>query len=261
MICFSLCLSDAIPTVFKFGPVKTSKRRSSSPIASPNKREKDDHSYGMFQEVEVPVAPGVPVAAGVEVAPGVPLDVVDPEPQYTKSDSKQSEPIDLNDNDALRKRIAELEKELKEAKEEIEIFHKLFNQDQIDRARGVMVNWSDKTLAGAIQTKFLLRETGYQHLQEIFPKMWPHTRTLNKHLQDYKCGPGTQEDAFELLKMKAPNFSEKGRYCVLKFDEIHIKDIVEYDPTNRCLSGFITMPMHSDKTIYEGNYSINFIVH
>ena len=252
--------------------MKTSKRRSSSPVASPNKREKGEHSYGKIQVAPdaplltvppgVPLPPGVPVPtddpvpSGVPVPPGVPLDIVDPVPKNTKSDSKKSEPIDLNDNDALRKRIAELEKELKEAKEEIEIFHKLFNQDQIDRARGVMVNWSDKTLAGAIQTKFLLRETGYQHLQEIFPKMWPHTRTLNKHLADYRCGPGPQEDAFELLKMKAPNFSEKGRYCVLKFDEIHIKDIVEYDPTNRCLSGFITMPMHSDKTIYEGKVHI-----
>ena len=47
-------------------------------------------------------------------------------------------------------------------------------------------------------------------------------------------------------------FSEKGRYVVIKFDEIHLKEAMEYDPTNKCLSGTITMPMHSDPTIYEG---------
>ena len=58
--------------------MKTSKRRSSSPVASPNKREKGDHSYGAT-EVEVPVAPlvtvppGVPVPSGDPIPSGVPL--------------------------------------------------------------------------------------------------------------------------------------------------------------------------------------------
>ena len=82
--------------------------------------------------------------------------------------------------------------------------------------------------------------------------LFPDPRTLNKHLENYKCGPGPQEDAFELLKMKESMFSEKGRYVVIKFDEIHLKEAMEYDPTNKCLSGTITMPMHSDPTIYEG---------
>ena len=47
-------------------------------------------------------------------------------------------------------------------------------------------------------------------------------------------------------------FSEKGRYVVIKFDEIHLKEKMEYDPTNKCLSGTITMPMHSDPTHYDG---------
>ena len=86
----------------------------------------------------------------------------------------------------------------------------------------------------------------------IISDLFPDPRTLNKHLENYKCGPGPQEDAFHLLKMKESMFSEKGRYVVIKFDEIHLKEAMEYDPTNKCLSGTITMPMHSDPTIYEG---------
>ena len=84
--------------------------------------------------------------------------------------------------------------------------------------------------------------------------LFPDPRTLNKHLENYKCGPGPQEDAFHLLKMKESLFSEKGRYVVIKFDEIHLKEKMEYDPTNKCLSGTITMPLHSDPTRYEGKH-------
>ena len=95
--------------------------------------------------------------------------------------------------------------------------------------------------------------TGCNQSFIVISDLYPDPRTLNKHLENYKCGPGPQEDAFHLLKMKESLFSEKGRYVVIKFDEIHLKEAMEYDPTNKCLSGTITMPMHSDPTIYEGN--------
>ena len=94
--------------------------------------------------------------------------------------------------------------------------------------------------------------TGYNQSFTVISDLFPDPRTLNKHLENYKCGPGPQEDAFHLLKMKESLFSEKGRYVVIKFDEIHLKEAMEYDPTNKCLSGNITMPMHSDPTIYDG---------
>ena len=66
--------------------------------------------------------------------------------------------------------------------------------------------------------------------------------------------PGDNDDAFHLLKLKAEHYTEKGRYVVLKFDEIQLKELTEYDPSNRCLSGTITMPLHSDQQDYDGKY-------
>ena len=100
-----------------------------------------------------------------------------------------SQAIDPNDNGALLRRIAELEakseaddRAKKHLEEENKVFKRLFNPDQVKKLTGSIQKgtWSDKTLTEAIQTRFLLRETGYEHLREKFPGAYPATRTLIK---------------------------------------------------------------------------------
>ena len=183
--------------------MRTNKRRSSSPIASPDKKEKSEHSYGKTPTAtsvptdqsppSSPSAPLISVWEGssldyasflAQPAPEVPIvpEVIEPVvPPPETLTSKLSKLYDHNDNAALRNRIADLEARVSELEEELKskktleyenaAFKKYFNPDQQERIiYGLKKSqYSDKTLTEAIQSKFLMRETGYQHLRELFP--------------------------------------------------------------------------------------------
>ena len=117
-------------------------------------------------------------------APEVPIvpEVIEPAQNTPETlTSKLSKLYDHNDNAALRNRIADLEARVSELEEELKskktleyenaAFKKYFNPDQQERIiYGLKKSqYSDKTLTEAIQSKFLMRETGYQHLRELFP--------------------------------------------------------------------------------------------
>ena len=191
----SFLFTGAVPTVFNnFGPVRTNKRRSSSPIASPDKKEKIEHSYGKTPDVaenEDPSAESTPSSSNapiISVWEGSSLDyasfLAQPAPEVPPPEtltSKLSKLYDHDDNAALRNRIADLEARVAELEEELKskktleyenaAFKKYFNPDQQERIiYGLKKSkYSDKTLTEAVQSKFLMRETGYQHLRELFP--------------------------------------------------------------------------------------------
>ena len=82
---------------------------------------------------------------------------------------------------------------------------------------------------------------------------------MNKQLTSFKVEPGIQEDAFKLIEIKAKSMHAKQRFASLVMDEIAIKELIEYDPTNKCLSGFITTPQQSDHTVDDGTFTSNVV--
>ena len=68
---------------------------------------------------------------------------------------------------------------------------------------------------------------------------------------------GALSDAFtnKLIGIKSKSMHAKQRFASLVMDEVALKELIEYDPTNKCLSGFITIPQSSDDTVDDGTFS------
>ena len=157
--------------------------------------------------------------------------------------------------EALKKRIFELENESRDLKLYADTFKKLFRPDSILKATGQRkkVNWSNETMEQSLHDKVVLGSTGYDHLQSKFPGMYPSKTTQNKTLRENMNVPfGIIEDSFKLLEITAKKKHAKQKYISLIMDEMAIKELVEYDPSLKCLTGAITMPLGDDATIDDG---------
>ena len=117
------------------------------------------------------------------------------------------------------------------------------------------INWSDKTLTESMETCYVWGITGHEHMQSKFSRVFSNKPTINRHLHKLKVEPGIVEDSFKLMEIKAKSLHAKQKFASLVMDEIAIKELIEYDPSNKCLSGFITVPQGADKTVDDGNFS------
>ena len=203
-------------------------------------------------EVMTPPPTPLPPTPSVNVGP-IRFEFEDP-----PSISSQEETVPpLKDHiiEALKKRIFELENESRDLKLYTDTFKKLFRPDSILKATGQRkrVNWSNKTMEESLHDKVVLGSTGYDHLQSKFPGMYPCKTTQNKTLRENMNVPfGIIEDSFKLLEITAKKKHSKQRYISLIMDEMAIKELVEYDPSLKCLTGAITMPLGDDATIDDG---------
>ena len=158
--------------------------------------------------------------------------------------------------ESMRKRIEELEHENHKLAQVSDCFKKLFNPDSVDKLTGdkKRVNWSDKTITESVHTRFVCGATGYEHVRDKFPGAFPAISTMNDRLREMKVEPGIIEDSFKLIEIKARGLHAKQKYATLIMDEISLTELIEYDPSNKCLSGTITVPQASDKTTDYGMY-------
>ena len=163
--------------------------------------------------------------------------------------------IDKEIRELIKKHVEKLEKEISDLRLITDVVQKRFNKDQIDGMTGAKqrVNWSDKTKAETIETRYILGETAFDHLRAKHPGTYPGKTCLNETLRkNVKVEFGIIEDSFKLLEIKARSLHAKQKFASLVMDEIALKEMIEYDRANKCLVGTITMPSGDDATIDDG---------
>ena len=85
--------------------------------------------------------------------------------------------------------------------------------------------------------------------------MFPSISCLNKELRNLQIPAGIIQDSFKLIAMRAKNMPATEKYAALVMDEIAIKELIEYDPSSKTLSGTLTIPSGSDATVDDGTFS------
>ena len=70
----------------------------------------------------------------------------------------------------------------------------------------------------------------------------PHPFTLNVHLKHFLCSPGLQSEFFAMLADRMASEEWNGRQSVMVFDEMHVKEVYEYEPRlKRVVAGYKTV--------------------
>jgi hypothetical protein len=128
----------------------------------------------------------------------------------------------------LRRRLAREKKRNTNLKMNLKRF---LNDDQIQclelRSRKA-ARWSNPTVKKALQIRCATGTLGYNHLlKQGFPL--PSYRTLCSKVEAAQFSPGLQRDVLDWLKMKLEFQPPMGRDCVLAWDEMQIRPIVEFD--------------------------------
>ena len=163
--------------------------------------------------------------------------------------------IDNEVRELVKKHVEKLEREISDLRVITDAVQKRFNQDQIDGMTGKKkrINWTDKTKAETIETRYILGETAFDHLRAKNPGAYPGKTCLNETLRkNVKVEFGIIEDSFKLVEIKARSLHAKQKFAALVMDEIALKEMIEYDRANKCLVGTITMPSGDDATIDDG---------
>ena len=144
--------------------------------------------------------------------------------------------------------IERLESDLKAAKAILAGFQRIFpGEDQQSKVANPdkLVHWSDEAVTEAAHLKFLGGSSLYQHLlAKGFPL--PSIRTINRRLQALTVKAGHFKDPFTLLGLKVKDMKPEQREAVLILDEMSLQQMIEWDPSNKVLSGYITMPRKED---------------
>ena len=159
----------------------------------------------------------------------------------------------------LQYTIDRLEREMKYNESIVKKASKLFQPEQMILLSGSQerVVYSDKAITEALQLLFACGHTGYELLIEKGYPL-PSVRTLNRHLLGLKITTGLIDDSFNLLGFRAKNSRAEENEAVLYIDELSIKPEIKFDTTNKCLSGFITIPLSEDDKL-KGMLYHNFI--
>ena len=128
--------------------------------------------------------------------------------------------------------------------------------------------YSNKTIQDCLRTKLIIGGNGYEHLREIGWPL-PSLTALNRSVKDIEVKPGISSDAIELAGMKAKQMALKGlseeeklsksldeiqelalasndTEATLVLDEAVLKALLEFDPSLKCLSGYISAPRSKD---------------
>ena len=146
-------------------------------------------------------------------------------------------------------KVKRLEEDLEAANKTIDAIKRLFNPEQIELLLGLKkhVVYSDKTITQDIETYYLCGTSGYEHLlKRGFP--FASISTLNRHMKNLTICPGKlNESAYKLAELKARNMDENQKEVSLIIDQMSIQQRIEWDQSNKRLSGHITFPRKCDE--------------
>ncbi|KMQ85122.1 transposable element p transposase, partial [Lasius niger] len=146
------------------------------------------------------------------------------------------------DRDNLKKKLHRTQKRYKNL-----CFHtsKRFENDQLDalskggHLRGL--KWSDKTVLKALRIHFASSTVGYELISSTQMPL-PCVRVLQNRMQHLKFSPGILQEIFQVLPAKINNMASLHKHCMLSFDEMSIKEALEFDTSTNTYIGYCTVP-------------------
>lgn len=65
----------------------------------------------------------------------------------------------------------------------------------------------------------------------------PGISTLKNYMSKIDVSPGFQDNILSALKLKVESMSERAKYCTLVFDEVSIKEWLQYDISRDRIAG------------------------
>ena len=205
------------------------------------------------QQTLEPETPVVVVEPQISVGPllKVVVEPVDPNIELIKqlraeiNIHRQLRVKDQQKIELLEKKNKDLELVIANLKDSFSKLDKVFCPEQIDMIVGKIKQpreWSDKAIHRATNIRYMCHESGYEFLRSVgFPL--PSQSSLLVRLAYLQFSPGVLEDNIQLLKMyldALPN--GHNRHALVCYDEMSIKEGLEYNPTRQQITGFINIP-------------------
>ena len=211
---------------------KSPKKRNSSPVPakdeSPSTSKALSHDHTYFDAKPRPSRPDI------KYQPKQPfpasLSFGDPKPQTGG---------DVNNN-----LIKSLQDQVKVLQHKVEKHESLWRSEQSDLIYGFKAKtiWSDDVIVRCVELRFIIGSTGYEHLRKVWHLPLPSISTLNERMKILKIQPGLSPDCAKLAEIKAKKLDEDDREAILVIDEMSTQPKLEWDKSNKCVSGFITIP-------------------
>ena len=161
--------------------------------------------------------------------------------------------VEVKETDNRDARIIQLEAELELMKRKNmkyvgieEALNKFLTEDQQKRLTSDKnIHWSDKSYDIAIQGYAAMHSKGYNFCREkiLIPSLLPHQRSIQRKLAKVPCEPGECTAFLKMTKLKVDVMEPHQKMCILKVDEMSLKPKLEFDMTNQCYCGTITLPL------------------
>ncbi|XP_018359439.1 PREDICTED: uncharacterized protein LOC108758783, partial [Trachymyrmex cornetzi] len=150
------------------------------------------------------------------------------------------------ERDILKSRVNDLEKNIAE---NTEIINTVLNKDQqraivYGTTRGS--KWSDETIEKGLYLHFACGSHGYNQIIKLVAP-FPSLRTLRNKIEDIKFEPGVFEDVFKYLQLIVPHISPTWKICGLVFDEMAIKEQIDFDTNTKAYIGNVTLSSNTNR--------------
>ena len=160
--------------------------------------------------------------------------------------------VEIRETDNRDARIIQLEAELDKVKREkmeykfhLEKVSEVLHPDQMKRLISPNCHWSDGMYDIAIQGYAAMHSKGYNFCRSkiLIPSLLPHQRSIQRKLAQVPCEPGECTAFLKMTKLKVDVMEPHQKMCILKVDEMSLKPKLEFDMTNQCYCGTITLPL------------------
>ena len=161
-------------------------------------------------------------------------------------------PMEIEVEECKSARIIQLEAELDKVKREkmeykfhLEKVSEVLHPDQMKRLISPNCHWSDGMYDIAIQGYAAMHSKGYNFCRSkiLIPSLLPHQRSIQRKLAQVPCEPGECTAYLKMTKLKVDVMEPHQKMCILKVDEMSLKPKLEFDMTNQCYCGTITLPL------------------
>ena len=161
-------------------------------------------------------------------------------------------PMEIEVEECKSARIIQLEAELDKVKREnmkyefhFEKLSEVLHPDQMKRLISPNCHWSDGMYDIAIQGYAAMHSKGYNFCRSkiLIPSLLPHQRSIQMKLAKVPCEPGECTAFLKMTQLKVDVMEPHQKMCILKVDEMSLKPKLEFDMTNQCYCGTITLPL------------------
>ncbi|XP_071653702.1 uncharacterized protein [Temnothorax longispinosus] len=137
-----------------------------------------------------------------------------------------------------------LKQQVKVLNERLQLTQKVLAEDQwtalkTGQSRGL--KWSKETVLKGLALRFTCGTTGYNYVREVVAP-FPSVRTLQRSIENISFEPGVLTDIFALLKEMGEHLDEIHKFCCLVFDEMSIREKIDFDWNSKTYIGYTTLP-------------------